>query len=408
MRTAQILAFLMRHFRSPEIRRDFETMKFINKLPNFLVLLWLCPLPFPRGAQPAPGVVMLRGHVPAVVAGLAPKGRFSATNTLHLAIGLPLRNQAALDEMLRQLYDPQSASFHKFLTPLEFTARFGPTEQDYLGVIKFAESNGLTVAGTHPNRVVLEVEGSASNVEQAFHVTLHTYKHPTEAGDFLAVNVEPSVPVNLAVVTVEGLTDYWLPKPLSHGMVPSQVRPLGGSGPGGYYAGNDFRNAYAPGVTLNGSGQAVGLLEFSAYYPVDIVNYENTIGLANRVPVNSVVIGHPGPSTANNAEVALDIEVAIAMAPGLSQVIVYEIKSGPSTILSRMANDNLAKQLSSSWSWAGGPGATVDNIFQQMAAQGQSVFQASGDSDAYTGPQALDNSSQTTAPVDSTNVTCVG
>ena len=39
----------------------------------------------------------------------------------------------------------------------------------------------------------------------------------------------------------------------------------------------------------------------------------------------------------------------------------------------------------------------------KMAAQGQSFFQASGDSDAYTGSQTLDNSSQTTAPVDSTN-----
>ena len=43
-----------------------------------------------------------------------------------------------------------------------------------------------------------------------------------------------------------------------------------------------------------------------------------------------------------------------------------------------------------------------------MAAQGQSFFQASGDSDAYTGSQTLDNSSQATAPVDSTNITCVG
>jgi hypothetical protein len=125
--------------------------------------------------------------------------------------------------------------------------------------------------------------------------------------------------------------------------------------------------------------------------------------------VNNVVIGHPAPTTANNDEVALDIEVAIAMAPGLSQVIVYEIRSiNPSSILSRMANDNLAKQLSSSWSWSGGPSATVDGILLQMAAQGQSFFQASGDSDAYTGSQTLDNSSQTTTPMDSTNLTCVG
>ncbi len=71
--------------------------------------------------------VMLYGHVPSAVAGLTPKGRLPATNNLRLAIGLPLRNQAALDELLQQLYNPQSPNFHKFLKPDEFTAQFGPT-----------------------------------------------------------------------------------------------------------------------------------------------------------------------------------------------------------------------------------------------------------------------------------------
>ena len=124
---------------------------------------------------------------------------FAGDTNLSLTIGLPLRNEAALDELLRQLYDPGSTNFHKFLTPPEFTARFGPTEQDYQAVMKFAEANGLTVAGTHPNRVVLDVEGSASNIEQAFQITLRTYRHPTEARDFFAPDTEPSVPANLSV-----------------------------------------------------------------------------------------------------------------------------------------------------------------------------------------------------------------
>ena len=382
-----------------------------NKLAGFVFLALLFALISARSAKAEPGRMMLHGHVPAAVAGLVPKGRLSATNHLCLAIGLPLRNEAALNELLRQLYDPHSTNFHKFLAPPEFTARFGPTEQEYQAVIKFAEANGLTVAGTHPNRMVLDVEGSASNVEQAFHVTFRTYKHPTEARDFFAPVTEPSAPTNLSVVTVEGLSDYGLPKPLSHKADALKVRPLSfnGSGPNSEYAGNDFRNAYVPGTKLNGAGQSVGLLEFSDYYPVDITNYENTIGLANYIPLTNVVLSGGTPSTDKNYEVALDIELTIAMAPGLSRVIVYEEKSiNPSSILNRMANDNLAKQLSSSWSWSGGPSTTIDSIFQQMAAQGQSFFQASGDHDAYTGNQTLDNSSQTTAPVDSTNLTCVG
>ncbi len=350
----------------------------------------------------------MRGHVPAVAAGLTPAGRLPATNELFLSIGLPLRNEGELNELLRQLYDPASPDFHKFITPSEFAARFGPAEPDYQAVMKFAEANGLAIVGTHPNRVVLDVAGSVSNVERAFQITLRTYRHPTEARNFFAPDTEPSVPADLSVVTVEGLSDYEVPKPLLHRIDPLKARPLGGSGPGGFYAGNDFRNAYAPGTALNGAGQRVGLLEFSAYFMVDITNYEKTIGLTSYVPLTNVILSSRAPSTANNDEVALDIEMAISMAPKLSQVMVYEIRSGPSSILSRMANDNLAKQLSSSWTWGGGPSATIDNIFKQMAAQGQSYFQASGDSDAYTGSQTLDNALQATAPVDSTNITCVG
>jgi len=356
----------------------------------------------------AAGRQFLHGHIPEAVSRLQPMGRLPGTNRLSLAIGLPLRNPQALDELVRQIYDPSSPNYHQYLTPEQFAEKFGPTEQDYQAAVDFVKSSGLMVAGTHPNRVVLDVEGSASNVEQAFHITLRTFRHPTEARVFFAPDTEPSVPTNLSVVTVEGLSDFGLPKPLLHKIDPLKIRPLGGSGPSGYYAGNDFRNAYVPGTTLTGAGQSVGLLEFSAYYKVDITNYENTIGLANYVPLTNVVVGSRAPGTANNGEVALDIELAIAMAPGLSRVIVYEIKSGPSSILSRMANDNLARQLSCSWTWSGGPSTTVDSIFQQMAAQGQSFFQASGDDDAYTGTQILDNSSQATAPVDSTNLTCVG
>ncbi len=351
----------------------------------------------------------LHGHVPAVVLRLQAQGLLPATNQLQLAIGLPLRNEAALDELIRQLYDPGSTNFHKFLTPPEFTARFGPTESDYQALVQFAATNGFTVIGRHGNRLVLDVEADATNVERAFQITLRTFRHPTEPRDFYAPDTEPSVPTNLPVADIWGLSDYGRAQPLLHPVNPLQARALSGSGPNSYYAGNDFRNAYAPGTALNGTGQSVGLLEFSSYYKRDITNYENTISLTRYVPLTNVLVGYGNPGHANNDEVALDIEVAIAMAPGLSQVIVYEEQSvNPSSILSQMANDNLAKQLSCSWTWSGGPDTTVESVFKQMAAQGQSFFQASGDDDAYTGTQVLGDASQTDAPVDSTNITAVG
>src|SRR5882724_9609055 len=103
------------------------------------------------------GTVKLHGHVPAVVSQLQAKGRLSANTNLSLAIGLPLRNTAVLTNLLREIYDPSSTNYHRYLTPDEFTAQFGPTEQDYQAVSNFAKANGLTVTKTHGNRVLLGV-----------------------------------------------------------------------------------------------------------------------------------------------------------------------------------------------------------------------------------------------------------
>src|ERR1019366_5138632 len=97
---------------------------------------------------------VLRGVVPAAVANhtLQPLQRLAATNQLNLAIGLPTRNADALPSLLEQLYHPASTNFHQFLSTEEFTASFGPSEQDYQAVIDFADAHGLTVAATYPNR----------------------------------------------------------------------------------------------------------------------------------------------------------------------------------------------------------------------------------------------------------------
>jgi len=367
-----------------------------------------------------PGRKELAGHVPAVISQLTPKAQLPATNQLSLAIGLPLRNQAELEMLVQQLYDPASTNFHKFLTPQDFAARFGPAEPDYEALKQFAASNGLAISGTYSNRVVLDVQGSVSNMEKAFHITLRKYRHPTENRDFFAPDTEPSVPENLQVSDMYGLSDYAQPKPMAHLAAHSKASPLNynGTGMNSSYQGTDFRNAYIPGSTLTGSGQVVALFELDGYYAIDITNYEADCGYTN-IPLQNVIVnsvsGTPGYSGVANAvlEVSLDIEMAIAIAPGLSKVMVYE-GNNPYDIYNQMASDNVAKQISSSWFFNVGPshrwrgsGTTLDSIFVNLIAQGQAVFQASGDSDAYTGSQAF-NSSSGPMPMDSIYLTSVG
>ena len=68
----------------------------------------------------------------------------------------------------------------------------------------------------------------------------------------------------------------------------------------------------------------------------------------------------------------------MAMAPGLAQIIVYEGTNFGDDMLDLMANDDVAKTLSSSWTYSPVDEMT-EQFFQQFAAQGQSMFQASGD-----------------------------
>ena len=353
----------------------------------------------------------LPGHVPGVVARLAANGRLPATNRLDLAIGLPLRNQAALNWFLRDLYNPASASFHHYLDPEQFTAQFGPTEQDYAAVIEFARTNGLSVKHLHGNRMLLDVNGRVSDIERAFHLTLRTYRHPTEDRSFYAPDTEPTVATDLPVLEINGLNDYGKLRPMLHRKpVGEQHEPAAGSGPGNGYIGNDFRNAYVPGTTLNGFGQMVGLIEFSGYDPNDIFAYEAQAGLP-VVPLQNVLLdGSIGDEVGipdAEVEVCLDIEMVLAMATNLAAVVVFETPYTNAAnvvywndVLNTMVSSNQIKQFSSSWGFGGSPNQTSEQIFQEMAAQGQSFFQASGDGDAWTSPLM--------EPAESTNLTVVG
>jgi hypothetical protein len=375
----------------------------------------------------AADIKVLPGHVPTVVSSLTPKGRLAATNELELAIGLPLRESAALDQYLAQIYDPASPHFHQYLTPEEAADRFGPTPGDYEAVKDFARTNGLTVTTTYNNRLVLDVTGPVPAVEHAFHITLRTYGHPTEARDFFAPDTEPTVDAQLPVADIQGLSDYARPHPRLHRMNAAMItgaRPKAGSAPdgSGSYFGNDFRNAYVPGTTLTGAGQSLGLFEADGFYANDIATYAGEAGNGRTsIVIQTVTLdsfnGIPTTGAdSGNGEVSLDIEMAMAMAPGLAKIVVYEgnpNKYIPNDILNSMlASSNTVKNLSCSWGWSGGPSTTTDNIFKNMAVVGQSFYNAAGDSDAFTAGagsvNGVDNTSLANAPSSSPYITQVG
>jgi hypothetical protein len=363
----------------------------------------------------------LPGHVPRELSKLPVIGRLPATNQMRLAIGLPLRDPAGLSNFLAEVYNPASPNYRHFLTAAQLTARFGPTEQDYEAVKQFARTNGLTVAATFGNRLVVDVTGPAAAVEKAWHIALHTYQHPTEARQFFAPDTEPTVAAGLPVVDVQGLSDFIRPHSKIKRTDLARQVAKNGSAPGGSGAffGDDFRNAYASGTTLTGAGQMVGLLQFDGFYSNDIVAYATAAGGGRAsIPVQTVLLdGYDGIpiSSDGNTEVSLDIEMSMSMAPGLARIIVFEagLNGSPNDILNSMLTySNTVHQLSCSWGWGGGPSATTETIFQLMDAAGQSFFNASGDGDAFTSGagsvNGVDNPSLPNAPSSSPNITHVG
>lgn len=310
---------------------------------------------------------------------------------LHLSIVLPLRNQAALSALLQRLYDPTSPDYRHFLSVAQFTQQFGPSEDDYNAVAAYAQTQGLTVGTAPGNRLVVPVSGSVAAVNAAFNVQMTVYQHPTENRRFFSPDREPSLRLSVPVSHISGMDNYSIPKPFSlRAMAVQQAAvAVNGSGPGGSYLGSDMRAAYYGGTVLDGTGQAVGLLEFGGYDPSDVALTFTNSGQTNNVPINNVALdgASVGTDQYGDGEQVLDIVQAIGMAPNLSQVRVYigNATSGldDASVLNAMVSENVAKQLSCSWGWRPADPTAADVFFQEMAAQGQSFFASSGDSGAF-------------------------
>ena len=341
--------------------------------------------------------------------------------SMRLDIVLPLSDSAGLDKFLQDLYNPSSPSYRHFLTVSEFTARFGPSQEDYDAVIRYAASNGLRVVGGSRDGMDVQVEGSVAVIERALNVSMGVYQHPTENRTFYAPDREPTLTLPFALWHISGLDNFSLPQPRlasktayaqAHGVDPAAVvsHATTGSGPSASFLGSDMRTAYYGG-TLTGAGQNLGLLEFLGTDLADLNTYFANIGKANTVPVtllstdgtSTSCVYSKGRSRCDDTEQTLDMTQAIGMAPGLSSLVMY-IGSTDTAIVSAMTTHSpLPTTIGCSWGWTPVDPKTLDPYFQRMAAQGQTFFVASGDNSTWTA-----SGSATAWPADDPYVVSVG
>src|SRR5258708_35834819 len=109
-----------------------------------------------------------------------------------------------------------SPQYRYYLSREQFAEKFEPAKEDYEALMAFAKAQGLVVTATHPNRVLLDVNGSVEDIERVFHVAMRVYQHPTEARTFHAPDVEPSIDLAVRVLHISGLDNFNVPYPLFH------------------------------------------------------------------------------------------------------------------------------------------------------------------------------------------------
>lgn len=369
-------------------------LRYLRAIGLFL-LMFAMPLGIAANdnANASESVVRLIGHVPKAIEHAALLKSLNSMENVNVTFVLPLRNQDKLEALIQRFNDPNDSKYGKYLTPEEFTKKFAPSEEDYDKVMAYALSQGLTITQKHANRFLLNVSSTAEAIEKAFKLNLFVYKG-LNGRKFYAPDDNPEVPLHIAEIIhgIVGLDNaaVWVPlyqmQKQENANLEANAYP---SGPGGGFAPNDLITAYnLSSVSANGTGQAIALFELAGYHVSDINVYTDYFGLPRGNLTNVIVDG--GSSDNNNGEVVLDIELALALAPQ-SHIYVYE---GPNTdqgvldTYNRIATDNIAKQVSTSWglgeNWASQQFLQAENaIFMQMASQGQSMYAAAGDSGAY-------------------------
>jgi MYXO-CTERM domain-containing protein len=347
-----------------------------------------------------PPALAIPPHKQKITGYVVPKGVATrpvpAANVIHLTLLLQPRDPQGLAQFAFDVANPKSAGFHHFLSASDMTARFGASDADYQGLLKWAAANHLTVEEKFPHRLALSVSGKAADLERALAVKFSLAKRP-DGSEFHRPDRAPSLDVEAKIATVAGIDNFYV-APHRGG---SQ---LGGSA----FGAPDLRNAFAAGcLGLTGAGETVGIFSLSGYEHVDVASYEAAVGLpsstaagcgastATSAPCLSDVMagGFGGAVTSTGAEdeVTADVEMAIAMAPGLKQVKVFEGDptqgcAAGDAIIAEMAAATDVKQFSSSFGFCVSDDIT---LLQMMAGAGQSFFVPSGD---YGGGYSTTNS----------------
>ena len=350
------------------------------------------------------------GDAPTLPAHATAVGVWPGAARLHVAVTLEPRDSAALAAYATAVATPGSALYRHYLTVAQFAQQFGPTPAQIAAVQSSLRAQGLDPGPVSSNGLAIPVDATAAQLAHAFSIGFERVALPG-GRTAVANTAAPSLAAGAAgyVQGVVGLDSLGAPQPLGIARARSQAAApvptphvvTGGPQPCAaassaaasnpvIYTADQLASAYGLsslyGAGDEGAGETVALYELEPNAISDISAYQTCYGTSTSVsyaPVDGGAGTGPG-----SGESALDIEDVIGLAP-TANIIVYQgpnnSGSGPYDTYLAMISQDRAKVISTSWGLCepqeGSSSARAESaLFQEAAAQGQTIVAAAGDS----------------------------
>jgi subtilase family serine protease len=376
----------------------------------------------------------LKGNVPSLARAEFDQGEADAATQLthmRLVLSRSAAQQAALDSYLVQLQDKSSPNYHKWLTPQQFGALYGPADSDIAALVAWLQSHGLTLETISVGRTNIAFSGSVSQVEAAFHTSIHSYQ--TADAQFYSNTTDPQIPSALAgVVMGVAQLNTIRPKPHFHrgtpGHINAQTRRLepansipangprtgltGGAGtssnpyvlylvPGDaatiYDTPNSFNANFAGGTSYTGAGVNIAVGGDAIISASIVEGYRDTF-LGTAYAANPPILNYCTSSTSCSStpgsgyhasdavEAYIDTELSGGMAPGatiyyfastdLYTGIEAAIESGTPVDIFSLSFGNCEADMGT----GSGDNAQFNQWWSEAAAAGVAVVVSTGDS----------------------------
>jgi hypothetical protein len=376
----------------------------------------------PHAVRVAPTVEV--AHAPSIPVADHALGAVAASTVETGAVVLKPRDESAITSFISSVTDIKSPMYHHYLAPGAYEARFGPTAASIAAVSSQLRADGLTVDSVSSDGLLVSFSGTASRIESAFGTGLESYRLP-DGSKGLATTGAIRVPSTIAasVSSVIGLDSLVEAQPadirpgarpgahLVKAEAPKFTHPAGAPTPcaaatqdaltSGGLTDDAIANAYGatPLYALSdfGQGEHIAVYELQPFLNSDIETFdtcyfgaaEATVmsGLLKMTPVDGGEL-QPGPGSEND-ESTLDIEDVSALAPG-ANIDVYEAPNttfGGLDEYTTIVDSDTDQVVTSSWAVCEQLAQLVEPglqgaenfLFEQAAAQGQTVLSAAGD-----------------------------